>query len=67
MNINDILKAIDEKQSFVEFIYNNESDNFIIGAIKDKENPMGFGRYEFVLREKDEQIIFLNKMAEQIK
>lgn len=66
MNIKEILNAIEEGKHFIEFQFDSETHNFIVGAIKEKGNPSGLGRHEFAIKEKDDQVIFLNKIAEKI-
>lgn len=66
MKIKEILKVLEEGNHFIEFQFDSETHNVIFGAIKEKENPSGLGRYEFAIKEKDEQLMFLKKIAETI-
>ncbi|NFS21397.1 hypothetical protein FDE82_04575 [Clostridium botulinum] len=62
-DLKEIISAIESNKFYLEYTVDTEpSRNVILGALKEKENPTGWGRHEFVIENKEEQIQFLSKM-----
>ncbi|QPJ86763.1 hypothetical protein HH195_12390 (plasmid) [Sarcina sp. JB2] len=62
MNFIEILDKIKSNNYFVEFKYDTEKTDVIVGALKEKKNPKGFNRFEFTIKDKKEQKIFVESI-----
>lgn len=62
MEFTEIIEKIKSNNYFVEFEYDTEKTNVIVGALKEKKNPKGLGRFEFAIRDKKEQKIFVESI-----
>lgn len=67
MTAKEILEKLNTRDYIIEHSVEEEKgNNIIIGAISKKSNPSGFGRREFVLREKSEQEEFIQGYQEYL-
>lgn len=68
MSINEIFDKLDSGKYFIEHtVQESNGEILIIGHVSDKQNPSGFGRYEFAIRNLDEQNQFIERYTEYFK
>jgi len=68
MDIKTIIENLNSGNYLIEHTVVEEGNNIVIvGHLQDKKDSSGFGRHEFVIRNKTEQSQFLDAYTEKLK